>query len=479
MTLWIVWMEAVRALRPACSRTRTFLWMLLALVSFCCRADLAGVTSYVRVLGFDHRAYYRFLHLFHSKGLDLDMLTVLWVRLCPKLFKPFHVGSRLVCIADGIKAPKEGRKMPAVKRLHQQSASNSKPEYIMGHSFQAISLLVQGGDGDVAAVPLVSRIHEGLVFSNRDTRTLLDKLSALLCSIAKLWQYEGQSKSESKGEVVLVADAYYGSGKLINQLLAQHHQLVTRAKGNAVAYLPPPQPDSRRRGRPRIYGKKVRLKDLARELSAFVSAPSPVYGENNVTIQYRCIDLLWRPVGHLVRFVIVHHPTRGTIFLLSTDLTLEPLEIILLYGYRFRIELGFRHAVHVLGAYAYHFWMSTMKPLRRWDGDQYLHRKTDAYRTAIKRKMIAFHLHVQLGCIAQGLLQHLSLNHSDEVWRCCRTWLRTMKTKQPPSELVTAHTLRSCLREFVFSSKIDPNLTNILKTYRNAKIPFDTEDLAA
>jgi hypothetical protein len=107
-----------------------------------------------------------------------------------------------------------------------------------------------------------------------------------------------------------------------------------------VAYLLPPQPDSRRRGRPRIYGKKVRLKDLARELSAFVSAPSPVYGENNVTIQYRCIDLLWRPAGRLVRFVIVHHPIRGTIFLLATDLTLEPLEIILLYGYRFRIELA-------------------------------------------------------------------------------------------------------------------------------------------
>jgi DDE superfamily endonuclease len=479
MTLWIGWMEAVRALRPACSRTRTFLWMVLALISLCCRADLAGVTSYVRVLGFDDRAYYRFLHLFHSKGLDLDKLTALWVRLCPKLFKPFHVGSRLVCIADGIKAPKEGRKMPAVKRLHQQSDSNSKPEYIMGHSFQAISLLVQGVDGDVAAVPLVSRIHEGLVFSNRDTRTLLDKLSALLCSIAKLWQYEGQSKSKGEGEAVLVADAYYGSGRFINQLLAQNHQLVTRAKGNAVAYLPPPQPDSRRRGRPRVYGKKVRLKDLARELSAFVSAPSPVYGENNVTIQYRCIDLLWRPAGHLVRFVIVHHPTRGTIFLLSTDLTLEPLEIILLYGYRFRIELGFRQAVHVLGAYAYHFWMSKMKPLRRWDGDQYLHRKTDPYRAAIKRKMIAFHLHVQLGCIAQGLLQHLSLNHSDEVWRCCHTWLRTMKMEQPPSELVAAYTLRSCLREFVFSSKIDPNLTNMLKTYRNPKIPFDTEDLAA
>jgi hypothetical protein len=198
-------------------------------------------------------------------------------------------------------------------------------------------------DGDVAAVPLVSRIHEGLVFSNRDTRTLLDKLSALLCSIAKLWQYEGQSmsKSESKGEAVLVADAYYGSRRFTNQLLAQYHQFVTRSKGNAVAYLPPPQPNSRRRGRPRIYGKKVRLEDLARELSAFVSAPSPVYGENNVTIQCRCIDLLWRPAGRLVRFVIVHHPTRGTTFLLSTDLTLEPLKIILFYASCWRASFRF------------------------------------------------------------------------------------------------------------------------------------------
>jgi hypothetical protein len=109
--------------------------MVLALTDLCCRADLAGVTSYVRVLGSDDRAYYRFLHLFHSEGLDLDTLTALWVRLCPKLFRPYRVGPRLVCLADGIKAPKEGRKMPAVKRLDQQSASNFKPEYIMGHSF--------------------------------------------------------------------------------------------------------------------------------------------------------------------------------------------------------------------------------------------------------------------------------------------------------------------------------------------------------
>jgi hypothetical protein len=350
-------MNAVRSLRPACQRSRTFLWLLLTLIGLCCRLDLAGVTSYVRVLGLRPEAYHRFLHLFHSKGLDLDKLTACWMKLCLTLFKPVCAGSRLICLADGIKVPKEGKLMPAVKSLHQQSGSNSKPDYIMGHSFQAISLLVQAASGHVAAVPLMSRIHEGLVFSNRDSRTLLDKLAVLMFSIAN---FLGR-------KILLVADAYYASGKLIAQLLSKGHQLVTRAKSNAVAYLPVPTPQHRRRGRPRIYGKKVPLKELAQDHAAFTSAPSPVYGENNVTLRYRCLDLMWRPAARIVRFVIVCHPHptpatktcrwgprhRGTIFLLSTDLTLAPLEILMLYAYRFKIELGFRQGVHVLGAYAY------------------------------------------------------------------------------------------------------------------------------
>jgi hypothetical protein len=41
-----------------------------------------------------------------------------------------------IFIADGLKVPKEGKKMPAVKALHQESQDNSKPAFIMGHSFQ-------------------------------------------------------------------------------------------------------------------------------------------------------------------------------------------------------------------------------------------------------------------------------------------------------------------------------------------------------
>ena len=466
MPLWIAWFDAVRALRPASKRLHTFLWMMLVLVGLCCRPERAGVTSLVRLFGFGNRGYRRFLHLFHSRALDPEALTACWVGLCLRLFQPVAVGERLVCLADGIKAPKEGRKMPAVKLLHQQSASNSKPEYIMGHSLQAVSLLVRGPAGHVAAVPLVSRIHEGLVWSNRDTRTLLDKLALLLFSLAGIIDRK----------LLLVADAYYASGKMIAQLLGQGHQLVTRAKSNAVAYWPVQPPARRRRGRPRLYGEKVKLKDLARDQSQFLSAPSPVYGEQNVTLRYRAIDLLWRPAGRLVRFVIVRHPHRGTIFLLATDLTLESMEIVMLYGYRFKIELGFRQAVHVVGSYAYHFWMAAMKPRRRGQGDQYLHRESQTYRDAIRRKMNAYHLHVQLGCIAQGLLLHLALNHTAEVWRQFRSWLRTMNPALPPSELVVSCALRATLPEFLQAAVLPLKLRIILRHYREPNNASQSND---
>jgi len=135
---------------------------------------------------------------------------------------------------------------------------------------------------------------------------------------------------------------------------------------------------------------------------------SPLYGEKEGTIQFAVADLLWRPVGILIRFVAVIHPTRGVILLMSTDRNLTPVEIIRIDGLRFKIERSFKQALHIFGAYAYHFWMAAMTPRRRVSGNQYLHRIPQSYRDAVRRKMAAYHRHMQLGLIAQGLLQILA-----------------------------------------------------------------------
>jgi hypothetical protein len=345
-----------------------------------------------------------------------------------------------VLVVDGLKVAKEGRKMPAVKKLHQESNNNSKPEYIWGHSFQVISLLVEGIAGHVFAVPLIARIHEGVVFSNRDKRTLMDKMVSELFCITDLLQ----------NAIILVADSYYANKTVLKPLIKKGTHLVARIRNNAVAYYPPVLSQKKGiKGRKKKYGRKVGLMTFFEKPHLFTSAKSPVYHEKKVTISYLCINLLWRPIGQMVRFVCVNHPIRGKIILITTKLDLDPLKVIAAYGYRFKIEVSFKQAINTLGTYAYHFWMKTMTPLKRISGNQHLHKKSDNYRNQVKRKIKAYHCYVQIGCIAQGLLMHLSVNFSSTVWKSFRSWLRTMKKDLPPSEMVVSYALRSSLPVFL------------------------------
>lgn len=451
--LWKQWWGLARELRGACARTRTFQWMIVCLAGMTVRIDLLGVTSMVRALGLVPSCYDRILDFFHSPALNLDKLTRLWRGLVLGQGGIMRFGGRPVLVGDGIKVARSGKKMPAVKRLHQSSECNTKPDWIFGHSCQAVAVLLRAASS-VFAVPLACRIHEGVVFSNRDGRTLLDKMILLIDSLGLAEPF------------YFVADAFYASGKIVRGLLEGGNHLITKVRNNAVAYEVPPAPHASapgKRGRPRKYGEKVQPAGLLDDEEAFLCAQSPIYGEKGTPLRYRAVDLLWRPVGIPVRFVIVRHPTRGSIFLLCTDLDLSPLDIIAIYGLRFKVEVSFKQALRTVGTFAYHFWMAAMTPIRRKSGDQHLHMKTAAYRDAVRRKLSAYHRHIQLGLIAQGLLQILSATAPESIWRSFGSWIRTIRPGLAPSEQVVAIALRNTLPEFLSDDENAPIWTKFLR----------------
>jgi hypothetical protein len=184
LSLWGLWWNAILLLRPAFSRLYTFLWFATIVAGLTVRVELLGVTSIVRAFNLRPSLYTRLLKNFHSSAVKLDRLSALWAQAVLRLLpSPLRVNGRLVLVGDGNKIAKRGSKMPAVKLLHQQSQSNTKPDYIMGHSLQAVGLVVDAAQS-VFCVPLAMRIHEGLVWSNRDSRTLLDKMLGLLDILA-------------------------------------------------------------------------------------------------------------------------------------------------------------------------------------------------------------------------------------------------------------------------------------------------------
>ena len=458
MKLWMAFWYCISSLRTAFSRESTFAWFVVAVACMCIGTDHMGITGMVRTLGLSPSCYHLLLNFFHSTAWSAENLTRAWITWVVRVFGTFKVNDRRVLIIDGIKVPKEGRKMPAVKSLHQESDSNSKREYIMGHSFQAIGLLYVAG-AVAWCVPLISRIQEGLVFTNRDKRTLTRKVTLLFAEVAI-----------HLGKTYLVGDAWYACAPIARWLLEHGHHLITRVKHNTVGNMLPATTSRVRRGRPPKYGKKIHLRDLFAKPDHFKKIESPLHKEQGTIIQYYCLDLLWKPIGCLVRFVAVIHPKGGRWILMSTDTELDPLLIIQLYGYRPRIEASFKAAIHTIGTYSYRLWMMAMQRIRRCSGNQYLHRQPQWYRDAVQRKVEAIHKYVAVGVVAQGVLQFLSTFYRAEVWDSFRSWMRTEPANGYPSEATVGSALSSALPEFLASTGKGVALRKILTKHADPRI---------
>jgi hypothetical protein len=393
------------------------------LIGFTIKNDFCGVTSIARGVGLAPNYYTCLLHFFSSTAINLEKLQILWANLIVDKFKGIvRVNGRFIIVGDGIKIGKEGKKMPGVKLLHQDSESNSKAEYIMGHSIQVAAILAAGLN-TVFAIPLVGKIHEGIRLYSKNPKTLLDKMFTMLIEL-KLPE-----------SFYFVADKYYCSGRFMKQLIEQSIHLVTMMKKNAVAYYPA-ETVKNSKGRPKKYGTKVKLFDLFNTELNLITAPMP--GNDKIIIKYCCMQFFWRPLGALAQFVFVCHPEKGNAIVMSTDLTLSPLDMILIYSLRFKIEVLFKQAVHQVGTFMYRFWLKIMLPKKRGSGDQYIQFEPKDVKAKIFKKLASYHLFIQLGLIAQGLIQYLSLHYYQDVWSGFGTWLRTIRKNVLPSEKVVS-----------------------------------------
>ena len=101
MSLWILWWNAIRSLRPAFTRLQTFLWFATAVAGFTVRTEQLGVTSIVRALNLDPASLTHRRSAIISTPLRRQastQLTALWtslvLRLLPQALRVKRPGRR-------------------------------------------------------------------------------------------------------------------------------------------------------------------------------------------------------------------------------------------------------------------------------------------------------------------------------------------------------------------------------------------------
>lgn len=445
--------QILTQLRPAFSREATFEWFVLIVWGILLCTGAPAIVSYLNAVGLTEFYYTQALHWFHSTAWSAKKLGAAWHEWLLTHESVYRLRGQPVYVGDGIKVSKEGKKMPAVKKLHQESENVTKPHWIRGHYFGAITLLLKAGSC-CFAVPVNLELQDGVKITENDETTLVDKMSGLCLEFIKRGSY-------------VILDAYFASKKLIKQFRQYQINLITRVKINTVGKHPLPPPLRKRgRGRPRIWGEPVQLRNLFDEKDYFTTETLFLYGKM-VTVSYRIIDLHWDCPENLVRFVLAVWPGEKQIILLSSDVALSGIEILKTYSLRFKVEVTFRSLIQILRGFNYRFWMKNMTNTPRWPQDLILSHHKETEQQKIKRKVEAFERFVNLNAIALAILQLLSLEMPARIWKSFPRWFRTLPSNGYPSEQIVRLTLQEQGHNIL--AKSPPTL--LLTKFRSCRSP--------
>jgi len=423
--------EIITSFRKCFKREKCWKWFAILIIGFMTRSEHRGITSILAILRLKPHLYHNILHFFRSSAYTTGVIFKKWIEIVMKHGNIQRVANRIILLGDHSKVSKEGKYMPDLQTLHQDSQNSGKAEYIEGHNYGQISTVITNGEIS-RSVPLVTELQKSPTKEEKERgvgKSLVEQMLILACKTAQ---------TIDKPAVVAL-DAYFSSkvawATIENKFTSDGQKLleiVTRAQSNTVAFKIPEPPVKKKRGQPRIYGEKIKLMELFKKKSNFIETTMKLYGKIT-QVQYQCLDLIWKPIGKAIRFVAVE-TSRGKCVLMSSDLNLSPENIIEIYTLRFKIETSFDEQKNIIGCFDYHFWTSSLPKKKKFKKieapiDEKSLQKINATRKAIDA-------HVCLSTIATGILSLIAFSHSCEIWNYYTGWVRTLRSTIPTVAIV-------------------------------------------
>lgn len=423
--------EMLTSFRPAFHRHATFVWFVIVFIGFLVRTDDYGVSSIVRALWLVPTCYPCILHFFHSFAYTTTTLIQYWWQWLKKTNAFFLIDEKMVLIGDHTKNVKDGRKIPAVTTLYQDSETGSKPSFFRGHQWGYIGVLIKSAER-FFSTPLWAEIHN---------TSLKESMAVRIVAMAiEISAYFAK-------QAILVLDGFFSIGPVF--LSAKQNILIlTKAKKNITAYKKPEKKTIKKRGRPAMYGEKLILMKLFDSASYTFKTMETLIYDKTETIRYLTIDLIWKPIKDTLRFFLIES-SYGRMILMTNDFSLTVDKAILLYCNRVTIEIFFNVLKNLLGGLKYHFWSKYLSASSRRPLKNKKETPVSSNQEKTKNTLTAIEKFVLIQLIVVGTMQLLSIKFSKEIFEKSDCWLRT-SSSFIPSLFIT----RIVLMNIVFSNLI-------------------------
>jgi DDE superfamily endonuclease len=336
---WFSWLAAALDRRSASRLALLFFGAVIA-------RGRRTVTTWIRAAQLSDRFQSCYIAV-AAAGKKAD--SIAW-RLLTEVVRPLLKGAtRLTLALDDTPTKRYGPHVQGAGIHHNPTPGPAGSPYVYGHVFVVMALLVAHPAWGVVALPLLARLYvrkkdlPGIDPKHRPPfRTKLEMAVDLL-RWAKPWL-------DLLGlPIWVVADGAYANREFLKPAMALGMTVVSRLrKDAALRTLPGPRPAGKR-GRTRTYGEGVI--DLAKrggQRRAWSSGTFDLYGEK-VVKKYKTFLATWRPVGGVIRVVLVDEPTGWRAYF-CTDASASVADILGMVADRFSLEITFRECKQIVGA---------------------------------------------------------------------------------------------------------------------------------
>jgi hypothetical protein len=296
-------------------------------------------------VGRDFKSHYYFLG---SLGRKINWVAVALLRTIAMELVP---GKRFVWAIDDSPTPRYGPHVEGAGIHHNPTPGPADAKHVYGHIWVVFAWALRHRWWGTIALPIRAKLYiraqDRVSLSPTDRKEFAFKtklqLAAELVEWAADWlRFLGKT-------LWVVVDGGYVKKEFLRRAAAAGATVVGRLRRDACLFALPKRSTSTapKRGRPRKYGRRITLKDVAADQDGWSEVTVTVYGKT-VGKWIQTFHALYPLTGGLIRVVLISEAS-GWLPLLCTDPDATAEQIIEAYADRAAIEQTFKDLKEVHG----------------------------------------------------------------------------------------------------------------------------------